>query len=500
VKGRGDEEIAAGEMVWLDLAEFDRLAAIGRGEDALDLYAGDLLPGFFLPNAPQFERWLDDERTRLRSTAVSLASQLAEKAEKRRAPAEALRWARRAVVLQPADEAMARELIALLDRCGDQAGALRAYEALRRRLESDYEISPAPKTESVVSRLRARRSTAGLPTTREADVAYERGNYLFLRAAHSGNQDDLSQCRAFFEEAISRAPDFGAAYAGLSNYFAVVAVRGDFRLFHETFARIIELSRLALVHDADLAIPHVHFGVKAMYLDCDWDLAGREFALARDLEPTYTETHKFNGIYFGAMGRWPEAMTALREAVRLEPQIPLYRNALAHALMSVSRTDDAVIELQRALELDGSYSAARERLVRCYEKLGRYADAIAERRRNPKDATSALFERAFADDGADGYRRERQGELRILVDQLAARREAVVGRTGSDAMNPIEVPLAVACAELGDADGAMTWIERGCEANAGRFPWFACRHELEFLREDPRWAASLNCFAALTNR
>jgi tetratricopeptide (TPR) repeat protein len=495
VKGRGDEEIAVGEMVWSDLAEFDRLVAADRAEDALELYTGDLLPGFFLPNAPQFERWLDDERTRLRSAAVALASRLAEEAEKRRAPAEALRWARRAVALQPADESMTRELIALLDRCGDQAGALSTYEALRRRLESDYEISPAPKTESVVNRLRARRSAAGLPTTREADVAYERGNYLFLRAAHSGNQDDLVQCRAFFEEAISRAPDFGAAYAGLANHFAIVAVRGDFRLFHETFSRVIELSRQALALDPDLAIPHVHFGVKAMYLDCDWDLAGREFAVARVLDPTYTETHKFNGIYLGATGRWPEAIAALGEAVRLEPQIPLYRNALAHALMSVSRTDDAAVELQRALELDGSYSAARERLVRCYEKLGRYTDAIAERRRNAKDSTSASFERAFAADGADGYRRERQGELRILVDQLAARREAVVGRTGSDAMNPIEVPLAVACAELGDADGAMTWIERGCEANPGRFPWFACRQELDFLREDLRWAACRDRFA-----
>jgi len=33
---------------------------------ALDLYRGDLLEGFFIRGAPEFEQWLEDERARLK--------------------------------------------------------------------------------------------------------------------------------------------------------------------------------------------------------------------------------------------------------------------------------------------------------------------------------------------------------------------------------------------------------------------------------------------------
>lgn len=46
------------------------------------------------------------------------------------------------------------------------------------------------------------------------------------------------------------------------------------RPFHERFAHAIMLCRKTFALDPSLAIPHVHLGVKAMYLDDDWDTAG----------------------------------------------------------------------------------------------------------------------------------------------------------------------------------------------------------------------------------
>jgi hypothetical protein len=39
------------------------------------------LPGFFIDAAPEFERWLDDERNRFRRAACQAAWELAESAE-----------------------------------------------------------------------------------------------------------------------------------------------------------------------------------------------------------------------------------------------------------------------------------------------------------------------------------------------------------------------------------------------------------------------------------
>ena len=61
-------------------------------------------------------------------------------------------------------------------------------------------------------------------------------------------------------------------------------------------------------------LDHGHFGVQAMYLEGDWERAGREFTQAVALDPTYAEAHRFLGIWHDAMGRPAEALVALREA------------------------------------------------------------------------------------------------------------------------------------------------------------------------------------------
>src|SRR5438132_2545408 len=56
---RGDEEISANfTSVWCDATAFDEHVSADQMDQALQLYRGDLLPGFFLEDVPAFERWL----------------------------------------------------------------------------------------------------------------------------------------------------------------------------------------------------------------------------------------------------------------------------------------------------------------------------------------------------------------------------------------------------------------------------------------------------------
>src|SRR3989475_8317950 len=55
---RGDEEVALDfDLMWCDVVAFDRAVAAERFSEALDLYRGDLLEGFFIPDAGEFEHW-----------------------------------------------------------------------------------------------------------------------------------------------------------------------------------------------------------------------------------------------------------------------------------------------------------------------------------------------------------------------------------------------------------------------------------------------------------
>ena len=79
--GRGDHEVGADpERLWCDAAAFDAAVLEGRAEDALALYGGDFLPGFFVDDAPEAERWLEDERARRRRAAAEAAWTLADAA------------------------------------------------------------------------------------------------------------------------------------------------------------------------------------------------------------------------------------------------------------------------------------------------------------------------------------------------------------------------------------------------------------------------------------
>ncbi len=156
IVSRGDEEVAlvAGQ-VRCDVWEFEAALSQGRAMDALALYEGELLAGFHISDAPDFERWLDAERSRLREGAEEAAWTLAAARQHDGDVAGAVEAARRAVALAPTDEIALRRLVLLLECAGDRAAAVRAYEAFTRRLREEYELEPSAETQVLVARIRA---------------------------------------------------------------------------------------------------------------------------------------------------------------------------------------------------------------------------------------------------------------------------------------------------------------------------------------------------------
>jgi len=151
VIGRGVDELALDPVrFWSDVPAFEQALDEGRPEEALQLYRGDLLPGFHLSSAPDFERWLDGERDRLRRQAVAGAWALADRETAAGRGPAAVPWARAAAALTPDDEGALRRLLRSLIAAGDRAGAQRAYEVFAARLAEDSGGAPAPETLAVL--------------------------------------------------------------------------------------------------------------------------------------------------------------------------------------------------------------------------------------------------------------------------------------------------------------------------------------------------------------
>lgn len=153
---RADDVAVDRNAVWCDAVAFEAACGQRLWSDALKLYRGDLLDGFFVASAAGFERWLDDERPRFRSLAASAYRRQIEAAEQAGDNARAIDVAHRLLQIVPDDEDALRRLLSALEHEGDRAAALQAYDRFVVRLREDLDLEPAPETDALVERIRHR--------------------------------------------------------------------------------------------------------------------------------------------------------------------------------------------------------------------------------------------------------------------------------------------------------------------------------------------------------
>ena len=153
---RGHDEIAiAPGILRCDAVEFAAAVEMGRLARALELYRGDFMPGFFLSGCSEFERWVENERTVAQERAAAASWALAVALEQGDELTAAGSWARRAVRHAWTDERVLRRALAMLDRLGDRAGAVKLYEDFAARLRAELDVEPSAETIAVVNAFRA---------------------------------------------------------------------------------------------------------------------------------------------------------------------------------------------------------------------------------------------------------------------------------------------------------------------------------------------------------
>lgn len=172
-----DTVLTAGDEVRLDP---DRLSSdVAAFHEALDnedwehvaqLYEGPFLDGFHLPNAVEFEHWLDAERDELaRRYAAALEALAQERAARGDAAGAAAIWRRRAAH-DRYDSRVAMRLMEALEAAGNRAGALQHARIHAQLLENEFGTGPDPEVMALAERLRVRSETTVPTETGPPDV------------------------------------------------------------------------------------------------------------------------------------------------------------------------------------------------------------------------------------------------------------------------------------------------------------------------------------------
>jgi len=159
----GDEAVLVGvddlrlnaTVVASDIADFEDALAAGRHEEAVAAYCGAFLDGFFVSDAPEFERWVEVERQRLAQAYGTALATLAEAAAHGGEPGRAAEWWRKRAALEPLNSLVAARLMTALAQAGDRAGAIQHASVHASLLRHEMDVGPDPDVVALADRLRA---------------------------------------------------------------------------------------------------------------------------------------------------------------------------------------------------------------------------------------------------------------------------------------------------------------------------------------------------------
>lgn len=142
----------------------DFLRALGRGDPgcAATLYTGPFLDGVFLSGAPDFERWVEEERARLARAAEDALEAVASQASARGDHSASAREWQRLAAMDPRKTRVVVALMTELAASGDRASALRQARIYETLVRDELGAEPSPVVKALVERLK-QESTAVLP-------------------------------------------------------------------------------------------------------------------------------------------------------------------------------------------------------------------------------------------------------------------------------------------------------------------------------------------------
>ena len=115
-------------------------------EQAAELYRGDFMAGFSLPDCPEFEIWLTLVRERLQQWAKDAFDDLTKVFLLSGNYGSALKYAQRQLILDNLREPAYRQAMTALALCGQRSAALMQFETCKRVLRAELGIPPEPAT------------------------------------------------------------------------------------------------------------------------------------------------------------------------------------------------------------------------------------------------------------------------------------------------------------------------------------------------------------------
>src|SRR5947208_16673130 len=211
-------------------------------------------------------------------------------------------------------------------------------------------------------------------TNAEAYQFYLRGRYFWNKRTSDG----IKQTIEHFQQSIERDPNFALGYVGLADSYTGLTFY-NFAAPHEAMPKAKESAIKALALDDTLAEAHATLAHILNNYDWNSSAAEKEFKRSIELKPEYATAHQWYAIhYLTAMGRLEEAVQEMEKALELEPASLVMNTFMGATLYYAGRYDEAIDQCRRTIEMDPNFAVAHWHLGLAYEQKQVFGAAIEE--------------------------------------------------------------------------------------------------------------------------
>jgi DNA-binding SARP family transcriptional activator len=148
-------------------SDLDAFRAASAGKDwerAADLFVGPFVDGFYLAGAPDFERWVDEERLALSREGQQAIESAARVARGNVQLARSADYWRRLTRLDPLNGRIAQGYVDVLSEAGEHESALQHAESHAALVRREMAVEPDPAIASFIDSARSRRALERDPT------------------------------------------------------------------------------------------------------------------------------------------------------------------------------------------------------------------------------------------------------------------------------------------------------------------------------------------------
>jgi tetratricopeptide (TPR) repeat protein/TolB-like protein len=339
-----------------------------------------------------------------------------------------------------------------------QVGDLSPVEQMARSLVSDL-MTPS-------SDIAMRRHSAH----KESLDFYLEGRYFWKLAT----PDNIRQSVNLFSKAVESDQNYAAALAALAEALLVSSMFGLFPP-SATGPRMKEAAAKATALDPSLPEGHVALGSILSIVDWDWTAGEQELEKAIQLDHHDPVGHLAYGIHLACRGQLDNAMVEIERALELDPA-SLFPNFILGWLHGVSRRfDEAIAQHSLVARLAPDYGLPQLGLGLAFAGKGQFTDAIAHFTNASQMKCRSLLH------GQMGYCYARAGRADEAQRELAS-----LGiRTEENYVSPVS--FASIYAGMENKEKTLEALEQAVALRDTSLPMQLLGTEFDLVRHDPRF-------------